>query len=184
LDIGSGAGHWIDFYLEVLRAGSVMGCEISGTAARALDSKYRGVEDVDVVEADISSPGIDLGRKFDIINAIGVMFHIVDDERWEDAIANIAGHLNRDGAVVVGGQFGRTTRNVQFHDCDSFESWEEARGASSEVALVNKRIRSLSRWRSRARGAGLKVDCVKRAKGRKDIETPENNVLILRHAGV
>lgn len=184
MDIGSGAGHWIDFYLEVLRAGSVMGCEISGTAARALDSKYRGVEDVDVVEADISSPGIDLGRKFDIINAIGVMFHIVDDERWEDAIANIAGHLNRDGAVVVGGQFGRTTRNVQFHDCDSFESWEEARGASSEVALVNKRIRSLSRWRSRARGAGLKVDCVKRAKGRKDIETPENNVLILRHAGV
>jgi SAM-dependent methyltransferase len=180
LDIGSGAGHWIDFYLEVFRAGRVMGTEISESAVRGLSAKYESVDNVDVMEADISSTGLDLGMKFDIINAVGVMFHIVDDGHWEEAVANIARHLSEEGVAVIGGQFGRATRNVQFHNSDHFESWDQASAASSDVALVNKRIRSLRRWRSCAGLAGLRVDCVKRARGRKDIEMPENNIMILK----
>jgi SAM-dependent methyltransferase len=181
LDIGSGAGHWIDFYLEVFRAKRAVGSEISNAAVEALGSKYDRMGNVDIVEADVASSDFDLEDKFDIVNAIGVVFHIVDDGKWEDAVANIAKHLSDDGVAVIGGQFGRATRNVQFHNSDHFESWDEARGSSSEVALVNKRIRSLRHWKNCAGQAGLKIVGLKRARGRKEIETPENNVLLLRH---
>ena len=182
LDIGSGTGHWMDFYLDVFRASRVVVMEISESAAEALKSKYGSSEKAEILEGDISASDFDLGEKFEVVSAIGVMFHIVDDRLWEQAVANIAGHLSDKGVAVIGGQFGRVTRNVQFHNSDHFESWDEAAASKSEVALVNKRIRSLRRWRSCARRAGLRVDCVKRARGRKEIETPENDVLILTRA--
>jgi SAM-dependent methyltransferase len=179
LDVGSGAGHWIDFYLEVFGAEEVVGLEISEPAVRALERRYASTPAVTVVEADVADPGFALGREFDVVNAIGVMFHIVEDERWEHAVAALGRHLTPGGALVVGGQFGLVTRNVQFHRTDEFSSWEEFRAASSETALVNKRIRSLRRWRRCARRAGLRVECLRRTRQSARLESPENNVLVL-----
>lgn len=168
LDIGSGAGHWIDFFLDVFRARRVVGVEISRSAAEALRSKYEGVDRVRIVEGDISSADFDLKQEFDIISAIGVMFHIVDDRAWEEAVMNVGKHLGPTGTAVVGGQFGFGTRNVQFHNIDHFESWDQAAAAKGEVALVNKRIRSLRYWKRCVARAGLKVDSVMRARGRRE----------------
>jgi SAM-dependent methyltransferase len=179
LDLGSGAGHWIDFLLEVFRARRAVGVEISPSAVAALRRKYEGDERVTIVEGDASEDRFGLGESFDLISAIGVMFHIVDDARWERAVANLAGHLEPDGVMVVGGQFGRVTDNVQFHDTDQFDNWDEARTARGEVALVDKRIRSLRLWKNCADRAGLRVLAVKRADPQKGIETPENNVMVL-----
>jgi SAM-dependent methyltransferase len=179
LDVGSGAGHWIDFYLEVFGAEEVVGLEISEPAVRVLERRYASTPVVTVVEADVADPAFALGREFDVVNAIGVMFHIVEDERWERAVAALGRHLAPGGALVIGGQFGLVTRNVQFHRTDEFSSWEEFRAASSETALVNKRIRSLRRWRRCARRAGLRVECLRRTRPSARLETPENNVLVL-----
>lgn len=179
LDVGSGAGHWIDFYLEVFGAEEVVGLEISEPAVRALERRYASAPVVTVVEADVAGPAFELGREFDVVNAIGVLFHIVEDERWERAVAALGRHLTPGGALVVGGQFGLVTRNVQFHRTDEFSSWEEFRAASSETALVNKRIRSLRRWRRCARRAGLRIECLRRTRQSARLETPENNVLLL-----
>lgn len=183
LDVGSGAGHWIDFYLEVFGAGEVVGLEISEPAVRALEERYADEPRVTIVEADVSDPGFALERDFDLVNAIGVMFHIVEDEPWERAVAGLARHLAPGGALVVGGQFGLVTQNVQFHRTNEFSSWEEFRAASSETALVNKRIRSLRRWKQCARRAGLRVECLERTRQSRRLETPENNVLVLVSAG-
>lgn len=179
LDVGSGAGHWIDFYLDVVGAGEVVGLEISEPAVRALESRYAGNAAISIVEADVAEPGFELGREFDVVNAIGVMFHIVEDERWERAVAALARHLAPGGALVVGGQFGLTTQNVQFHRTDEFSSWDEFRAARGDAALVNKRIRSLRRWRRCARRAGLRVEPVQRTRSSRRLDTPENNVLVL-----
>jgi SAM-dependent methyltransferase len=179
LDVGSGAGHWIDFYLEIFGAEEVVGLEISEPALRALERRYANSPGVTVVEADVAGPDFALRREFDVVNAIGVMFHIVEDERWERAVAALGRHLAPGGALVVGGQFGLVTRNVQFHRTDEFSSWEEFRAASSQTALVNKRIRSLRRWRRCARRAGLRVECLRRTRQSASLETPENNVLVL-----
>ncbi len=182
LDVGSGAGHWIDFYLKVLAAEHVVGVEISAVAAEALSSKYDADPRVRILEADIAAvtPGIE--GAFDVINAIGVMFHIVEDGLWHRAVRNLGSLLTPDGVLVIGGQFGRTTQNVQFHSTDRFASWEELREARSDVILVNKRIRSLRDWRRCAKAAGLTVDAVERTRGTPAVTMPENNILVLKRA--
>jgi hypothetical protein len=180
LDIGSGAGHWIDFYLDVFEAQRIVGIEIATSSVEFLREKYADSRDVVVLENDVSRPQFKLDQKFDIINAIGVMFHIVQDKLWEQAVRNLAAHLDDDGVIIVGGQFGWTTRNVQFHVTDRFSAWEDARDGVSEEILVNKRIRSLAYWRECAGRAGLRVDAVLRTRQRKGIATPENNILVLK----
>jgi SAM-dependent methyltransferase len=184
LDVGSGAGHWIDFYLKVFGASEVVALEISQPAVRALEARYRGAPRVRIVEADVSDAGFALGRRFDIVNAIGVMFHIVEDNRWERAVIELARHLAPGGALVVSGQFGLVTQNVQFHRTDEFSSWDEFRAARSEHALVNKRIRSLRAWKRCARRAGLRIARVERTRQSRRLETPENNVLLLTAVSV
>lgn len=180
LDVGSGAGHWIDFYLEVLGAREVVGIELSTLAVQQLADRYAAQQRVRIVEADIAAADPAIEGSFDVINAIGVMFHIVDDQLWERAVRNLCRLLAADGTMVVSGQFGLTTQNVQFHNTDSFSSWSEMRRTHSDVALVNKRIRSLQAWKACARRSGLRVDAVRRNHTPAGIRTPENNLLILR----
>jgi SAM-dependent methyltransferase len=183
LDIGSGAGHWIDFYCDVLAAERVVGVELSSLAASQLAERYAEDPRITIVEADIAAAAPPIDGRFDVINAVGVMFHIVDDDLWARAVTNLARLLDDGGAIVVSGQFGLTTQNVQFHNTDQFASWEELRAAKSEVALVNKRIRSLRRWKACAAQAGLRVDSVRRNHTPDGIQTPENNLLFLTRNG-
>ncbi len=180
LDLGSGAGHWIEFYLNTFAALHVCGLEISKTCVDKLREKYVRTDRVAIVEGDITDKSFCVDRKFDIVNAIGVVFHIVDDRLWLQALINIRRLLNDDGLVIIGGQFGMITRNVQFHATDEFENLEEMRRSpvGGEVR-INKRIRSLRRWKKVARMAGLRVKLVIRTPNFSDILTPENNVMVL-----
>jgi SAM-dependent methyltransferase len=181
LDIGSGSGHWIDFALTTLRAESICGVDISRVSARLLRKKYASSPRVRILEADIAGADFDVEGPFDIIIAIGVMFHIVEDRLWERAVARLASLLSEDGIILVGGQFGLITQNVQFEALDNLSRPDSA-GATAPVALVNKRIRSLRRWERCAQEAGLEVERVVKTTQHKDIFTPENNVLVLRRA--
>ncbi len=93
--------------------------------------------------------------------------------------------LNDDGLMVVGGEFGLISQNIQFHARDEFECLEETRipSGGGEVR-INKRIRSLRRWKRAASAAGLRVKTLVRTSNVSEIVTPENNVLVLeRHPG-
>jgi SAM-dependent methyltransferase len=179
LDVGCGAGHWVDFYLEVFGASEVTGIEISRLSTAALQQKYGGMNNVCILEADISSPDFFLDKQFDIINAIGVMFHIVDDNAWQLAVKNLATHLKKDGVMIIGGQFGLIAQNPYYTYTDKFSSWEEAKNTRSDTALIIKRIRSLRMWKACAKKAGLRVEGLIKTKQGKGINTPENNILIL-----
>jgi SAM-dependent methyltransferase len=90
LDIGSGAGHWIDFYLEVFAAAHVVGVDLVPACVEALKAKYSSDSRVAILEGDVSTREFSSRQEFDLVNAIGVMFHIVDDEAWRQALANIS----------------------------------------------------------------------------------------------
>jgi hypothetical protein len=82
--------------------------------------------------------------------------------------------------MIVGGHFGWITRNVQFHASDEFEDVQGMRKPFAPgEARVNKRIRSLGRWKNAARAAGLRVKFVVRTANVAEIVTPENNILVL-----
>jgi SAM-dependent methyltransferase len=100
LDIGSGTGHWVDFFRAVYLVASSTAVEVVPHMAEHLRGKYAG-SPVSVVEANVAEPefaALDLGGDFDLISAIGVMFHIVDDARWARAVHQLAARL-KPGAM-------------------------------------------------------------------------------------
>lgn len=189
LDVGSGYGHWIDFYLKVLSPAKVYGNDISESCYQQLKEKYSGNEKVQVSAEDISQKDFSTPQKADIINAIGVMFHIVEDDRWEIALANLADALNDKGLLIIGGEFGEKTENVQFHKVDSYNSWEEKseawhkfKNTEEEDVFFNKRLRSYQLWAKTAGEHGLKIISHKIGNPRKIVRTPQNNLLVLQKA--
>lgn len=180
LDIGSGTGHWIDFYRNTFFATHVTGIEIVDDMADYLQKKYKDIPAITILQGDISQDDFTLAEPFDVINAIGVMFHIVDDNRWRTALSNLAALTKPGGLLVMGGDFGDTTYNDQFHKRDEFDSWQEHDALDDEEGIVNKRLRSLSMWQDEAASAGLTVIETVRSDSETGISTPENDVLLLQ----
>lgn len=180
LDVGSGAGHWIAFYRDALGAGSVVGVEISTPAVEGLRERFATAGGVEIVDSDVSAEGFSLERTFDLVNAVGVLYHIVDDDRWRRAVANLGDHLAPGGRLVVGEQLTAISLDAGFHRTDTYSSWEEEREARAERMLVHKRLRSLRAWRGAADAAGLEVGADVPVRTSKAILTPVNRVLVLR----
>ncbi len=185
LDIGSGAGHWIDFFRDVLLVQNSIGTEIVPQLADILRGRYVGEAGIEVLTADVADPDFGpetIGGEVDYLSAIGVMFHIVDDLRFAQAMGNLARCLKPGGLFFVGGDFGPDTRNVQFHHTDRFASWREHQraGLPPDEIRVNKKVRSLATWITRASLLGLEVVDLVRADRDWAISTPENDVLLLR----
>ena len=181
--MGSGTGHWIDFYLGVYLAKAVTAVEFVPQMADFLRAKYAGRPEVTVLQADVARDPLP-ENQFDIVNAIGVMFHIVDDGRWKQAVARLLAALKPDGLMLIGGDFGAETRNVQFHKADRFDSWSEHDALNVPASLVNKRVRSLSDWTRLAGDLGASVVEVVRSDAAPGIRTPENDLLVLRRTRV
>ncbi len=112
LDVGSGTGHWIDFYHSYLEAASVTALDFSGVSVKQLAHQYQDTTDVEIYQDDIAVPNGDLVGKFEVVNAIGVMFHLVDDEKWARAVGNILDYLAEDGVAVIGGEFAELTQEM------------------------------------------------------------------------
>jgi SAM-dependent methyltransferase len=127
---------------------------------------------VTVVNADVCDP-LPIEGSFDVVNAIGVMFHIVEDERWERAVANLAGRLAPDGVMIVGGQFGPVTHDVGFR-----RPRGDGSGAGRGGAEVLKRLRSRRRWQRCAAQAGLHQVRYVRTRKSREIDAPESNLLV------
>jgi len=190
LDVGTGTGHWLDFYRRLADFQRLVGVDVSSTAVEALQQQHLADNDVDIRHYDVSADET-LGTScFDLINAIGVMFHLVNDDSWQNALRNVSHMLKPGGYFVVGGQFGWITRSVQFHNRDSFGDWSKYssfvslkdvfRLSSKDEVLVNKRIRSLRCWKRAASQVGLKYVRVYRGRVPKSFIVPENNLLILQ----
>lgn len=157
LDVGSGAGHWLEFY-RGMGAARCVGCEYSPPAAEALRAQFP-----ETVAGPISA--LEFTAEFDIVNAIGVMFHIVDDAEWSRSVDRLKAALKPGGVLIVGGQFGRLTLNVQ---------WDHA-------GRVSKRIRSFGRWKRQL--PGWQVERVSNPSWRLVAETmPEANLLFATKA--
>jgi SAM-dependent methyltransferase len=109
LDIGSGVGFYIDRWKE-LGVKKVIGTDITNVAVEALKKKYPKDE---FFRMDIGDDLASIAhRRFDVASAFDVLFHIVDDARFEKAIQNIHSLLKSDGLFVFSDNFlhGETIR--------------------------------------------------------------------------
>jgi hypothetical protein len=102
--------------------------------------------------------------ELDIVNAIGVMFHIVDDVEWRSSLKIFHSSLKRGGVLIVGGHFGLLDGlNVQVDEYG-----------------VNKRLRSRSNWEKNLKAIGFENIRFIKNRAAFDIKRvlPENNILI------
>lgn len=164
LDIGSGSGHWIDFWRS-LGVASVDGIDVSRSAVEHLRGRYAGLDTVRVHQGRTREAAAALERRFDVVSAIGVMFHIVDDGEWAESLSVLADRLVPGGILVVGGHFGLL---------DGIDVQADRNGR------VNKRLRSLRHWRRSLRERGFERFHLYRNDAYLRIRDtlPENSVLV------
>lgn len=100
LDIGCGSGFYTGFW-QARGVRNYVGLDISADAIARLSGAY---PEYRFVQADIAAqlPGnlVD-GAAFDIITVFDVLYHIVDDELAQAAIANTAAMLDTDGRLFI-----------------------------------------------------------------------------------
>ena len=163
LDLGSGSGHWINFYKN-LGVGSIKGIDVSNKSFKYLVQKQSGDTNVEIHRGKALEVIRNLDGPFDIVNAVGVMFHIVDDTEWKNTIVSIANALKNDGLFIIGGHFGFLDGlNVQI-----------------DKNGINKRLRSKKRWVNNLKASSFRRIKIYRNNAYLWINDtlPENNVLI------
>ena len=101
LDVGSGMGFFVDYYLS-RHAGYVVGLDLTETSKHYLQEHY---PDGIFYTADISEPELPFKDSFDIISAMGVLYHIVDEDRFRQALVNLCGMLNPGGFLLISDSF-------------------------------------------------------------------------------
>jgi len=164
LDIGSGSGHWIDFY-KSLEPKMITGMDVALSSFNHLQNKYSEDSSIEIYQGKALEVISKLTGDYDLVNAVGVMFHIVDDSEWQDTIYAIGTIIIKGGVFIVGGHFGFLDGlNVQI----------------DEDGNINKRLRSKRHWVYALKKAGFSDIKIYRNYSYLWIKDtlPENNVLI------
>lgn len=97
LDVGSGTGFYLNRWKEI-GVSKISGLDFSDTAIRELRLRYPTYKFFRMDIGDSTVP-ID-GMSFDAISAFDVLFHIIDDRRFERSIRNIVYLLKPDGVLI------------------------------------------------------------------------------------
>lgn len=97
LDVASGTG----FYLERWREAGVhdvTGSDMSEAAVHQLEASFPAIP---IARFDIAGPDSGLPqRRFDLVSAFDVLFHLIDDGAYRRALANL-GRLVRPGGLLI-----------------------------------------------------------------------------------
>ena len=104
LDVASGTGFYIQLWREA-GAGRVVGSDISETAVGRLRDRFPGTP---ILRFDITGPAGELPEgPFDVVSAFDVLFHLIDDEAYRRALANLARLVRPGGTLVISENFRR-----------------------------------------------------------------------------
>ena len=128
LDVGSGTGFYVN---EWLRAGAaVTGSDMTQVAVDNLAKSFPATR---FVRFDVSENPPFPAESFDAISAVDMLFHIVDDARYEAALRNMASLLKVGGYLFLSEFFlhGETTRSAYEVD----RSIQDVEGVLAEAGL-------------------------------------------------
>ena len=119
LDVGSGSGRWIRFFLEHFQPRTLVGTDYTLASVQLLNTWFAGSDParqthVEFQHADITDPNLQLGRQFDLINIANVLFHIPEPELFARALANLARHVKPDGTIVTTEYLPRLTMRTEW----------------------------------------------------------------------
>jgi SAM-dependent methyltransferase len=137
LDTGSGTGFYVALWRE-LGATDVTGSDLTAVAVERLGA---GFPDTDFHQLDLTQPlAAELGQ-FDVVSAMDVLFHIVDDAGYAQAIENLARLLTPGGTLILSENLvhGRTDRGEH----QASRTIEEVSGLLRRAGLATELRRPL-----------------------------------------
>jgi cyclopropane fatty-acyl-phospholipid synthase-like methyltransferase/Flp pilus assembly protein TadD len=97
LDVGSGTGFFVDFWLRYGPA-RMEALDLTDTAVTRLRERF---PELSVHQADLASKTWNLAGGYDIVSAFDVLFHIVDDAGFSQALTNLAASLTPGGHLIL-----------------------------------------------------------------------------------
>jgi 2-polyprenyl-3-methyl-5-hydroxy-6-metoxy-1,4-benzoquinol methylase len=103
LDVGSGSGRWVRYFLARFKPAMLMGIDFTKASIDLLTRRYAAVSNVTTAfrTVDLTEPNLELGQRFDLINVMNVLFHIPEPDRFSSAMKNLAQHLAPGGRIVT-----------------------------------------------------------------------------------
>lgn len=100
LDLGAGVGFWVQYFL---RCGALActAIDITEVAVHSIRSKFAS-EKVVALQSDICDPSLTgrVRQRFDIVTALDVFYHVVDDALLRTALSNV-NHLGRERSWLI-----------------------------------------------------------------------------------
>ncbi len=102
LDVGSGSGRFVRFFLERYRPVSLVGIDFSESSVELLGTWHKGSEtDMRFRVTDITDPDLDLEGGFDLVNVANVLFHIPEPDLFAAALRNLCRLVAPGGCIVT-----------------------------------------------------------------------------------
>lgn len=102
LDVGAGSGFYVLLWLK-LGAAHVTGMDLSEAAVDGLRAEFPTAE---FLCDDIADPSQELrAGRYELVSSFDVLFHIVDDERFDRAIENVAELIRPGGHLLLSDNF-------------------------------------------------------------------------------
>ena len=123
LDIGSGTGFYLRCW-KALGAESITGSDITDTVVERLRAAMPSTTlfRMDITEGDARIVGM-----FDAVSCMDVLFHVVDEARFEQALVNMRHALKPGGVLIISDIFAhRRIRNEKHFVNRSLERYEAA----------------------------------------------------------
>ncbi len=102
LDVGSGTGFYIDLWRSL--GAHITGSDLTAVAVERLVKRY---PDQQIVRLDVGQPLPDMiaQYRFGAVSAMDVLFHIIDDSQFAQAIWNLASLLEDGGYLFLSDVF-------------------------------------------------------------------------------
>lgn len=117
LDIGVGTGFYIKFW-EKLGVEQITGIDITNKSIEELKKKYPDHKFMKGNISDLDYNKIFPNEKYDIITAFDVLFHIVDEEDFKNAIKNIRRFSNKGAIILIMDNFLKEFKSARGHESD------------------------------------------------------------------
>ena len=84
LDVGSGTGFFVDYYLN--KGARVIGLDLTEASVKFLKRNFPTCQ---FFQADVSEKKLPVNRSVNLVSVISVFYHIVDDLRFQRAVKNL-----------------------------------------------------------------------------------------------
>lgn len=136
VEIGVGTGAYVDFF-RAEGANRFVGTDITPQTIALLKQKFPGI---DFLEYDVTQPGLKgVVGESDLVVALDVLYHIVDDRLLQSALRNIGEILAPGGVLAIHDQFlHRPTEDRGYIKWRSLEDWVRLLEAA-DLAVVERR---------------------------------------------